>query len=307
MKKLLVTGGSGLLGSNMAKMAVGQYEVFATYYTHPVTIKGVNFSRIDLTDEKQQEAIEKIKPDIIVHTAALTNVDYCEAHPQKAYQHNVVATKLLAQTAQRLGAYLVHISTDTVFDGFRGKYTEEDTPNPLNVYAKTKLQAERMVKEHCPKAAIIRTTIYGWNKINKESLAEWMIHKFENHEHFPGFKDIDFTPLLVNDLADIIFAIITLKYEGILHVGASEACSKLDFAYKIAEIFGYDTKYIQPIDSGELEMKEKRVPRPKRTTLDVTKARQILERLLPTVREGLIRMKKLKENGYVDELKREFV
>ena len=163
MKRLLITGGSGLLGSNIAKLATSKFDVHATYNENEVNMKNVHFFGIDLTRKEQLAKIEKIKPDFIIHCAALTDVDDCEGNPDKAYNQNVLTSINVASIARKIGAYLIHISTDSVFDGTKGNYKEDDTPNPINVYGKTKLEAEQKVTSIQPDSCIVRTNIYGWN------------------------------------------------------------------------------------------------------------------------------------------------
>ncbi|GAJ11079.1 unnamed protein product, partial [marine sediment metagenome] len=117
---------------------------------------------------------------------------------------NAIASTFIARQAEQTGAHLIHISTDSVFDGTRGNYNEKDIPNPVNVYAKTKLEAEQKVMSILPAACIVRTVIYGWNYQNKFSLAEWIIHKLSHREKLRAFKDVLFSPILVNDLAEIL-------------------------------------------------------------------------------------------------------
>jgi len=300
MNKILITGGSGLLGSNIAKLATPKFEVYATYNKNRVSMKNVHFFQIDLTKKEHLVKIEQIKPDFVIHCAALTNVDYCEDHPNEAYNQNVLASINVAEIAKKIRAYLIHISTDSVFDGTNGNYKEDDMPNPSNRYGKTKLEAEQKISSIYPHSCIVRTNIYGWNKRDKFSLAEWMLNKLTNNEELPALKDIHFSPILVNDLAEILFKLQENNYEGIIHIAGSETCSKLDFAYMIAKVFGIDKGLIRPVSIHELGLK---APRGKNTSLNILKAEKILKEHLPKVKEGLEKMKKLREEGYVEELK----
>ena len=300
MKKILITGGSGLLGSNIAKLAASKFKVYATYNKHPVSMKDVSFFQIDLTKEEQCVKIEKIRPDFIIHCAALTNIDNCEDHPNEAFDQNALASINVAEKAKSIGAYLIHISTDNVFDGTKGNYKENEIPNPINVYGKTKFEAEKSISSIHPKSCIVRTNIYGWNKIDKFSLAEWMLNKLTNNLELPAFEDVFFSPILVNDLIEVLFKLQGKKHEGILHIAGSEKCSKLDFAYKIAEIFDLDKDIIKPVSIRESELK---APRGRDTSLNVSKAEKILKIRLPSVEEGLEKMKKLREKRYIEELK----
>jgi len=300
MNKILITGGSGLLGSNLSKLAPSKFEVYATYNKNKVRMKDVHFFQIDLTKKEQLVKIEQIKPDFIIHCAAITNVDYCEAHPDEAYNQNVLTSINIAEIAKKIRAYLIHISTDSVFDGTKGNYKENGTPNPTNVYGKTKLEAEQKILSIHAYSCIVRTNIFGWNKRDKFSLAEWMLNKLTNNEELPALKDIYFSPILVNDLAEALFKLQEKNYEGIIHIAGSETCSKLDFAYIIAEVFGLDKSLIRPISIHELGLK---APRGKNTSLNVSKAEKILKEHLPKAKDGLVKMKKLHEEGYVEELK----
>ena len=188
MDKILITGGSGLLGSNLSKAATSKFEVFAVYHSNEVTGRDIKFLQADLTDNGDLEKLEKIRPDAIVHCAALTDVDFCEKHPAEAYRQNCLASAHIAKIAQDVDASFIHISTDMVFDGQDGNYSEEAPPNPINHYGKSKLLAEQNVQSICPSACIIRTNIYGWNKRDKYSLAEWMLNKLSRSEELTGIR-----------------------------------------------------------------------------------------------------------------------
>lgn len=300
MNNILITGGSGLLGSNIAKLATSKFNVYATYSKNEVSMNGVSFFQIDLTEKKNLIKIEQIEPNFIIHCAALTNVDYCEEHSNEAYNQNVLASIYIAEVAKEIGSFLIYISTDSVFNGKKGDYKESDTPNPINIYGKTKLEAEQKVLSIYPHSCIVRTNIYGWDKLDKFSLAEWMLDKLTINKELPGLKDIYFSPILVNNLIKMLFKLQEEKYEGIIHIAGSESCSKLDFAYKIAEVFGLDKRLIKPVGIDELGLK---AARGKNTSLNVSKAEKILKEHLPSVEKGLKEMNRLLKEGYVEKLK----
>lgn len=302
MEKILITGGSGLLGSNIAKLAAPRFETTVTYYKNRINLPGVAFIAVDLTLKGDVDKICEIKPGLIIHTAALTNIDYCEENPKEAYNHNVLASRNIAEAAKRSGAYLIHISTDCVFDGESGNYKEEDKTNPINVYGKTKLEAEQSVLSVYPGSCVVRTNIFGWNALNKLSLAEWMLNKLETGKELPGFKDVRFSPILVNDLAEALFELYQKKYEGIIHAASSEACSKLEFARMIAEVFGCDAKCIKPVSCCDVGL---RAPRGRDMSLDTSRASSVLGRELPDIRGSLERMKQLRSKQYVDGARNE--
>lgn len=300
MDKIFITGGSGLLGSNIAKLAVSEFKVYATYNKNKVSMKDAQFSQIDLTKKEQLTKLKKINPDVIIHCAALTNVDYCEGNPNEAYKQNVLASINIAEIAKEIGSYLLHISTDSVFDGTKGNYREEDIPNPVNVYGKTKWEAEQKVSLIYPQSCIVRTNIYGWNKINKFSLAEWMLNKLIHQEELCGITDVYFSPLLVNDLALALFKLREKRYSGIIHVSGRESCSKLEFACALAEVFNLDKTLIKPVKLADIDLT---APRGMNIPLDVSRAEKFLHESLPDVKQGLKKMKKLRDEGYVIDLK----
>lgn len=297
--KILVTGANGLLGSNLCFMYRENFEVIATSRKKP-NIKGCNNVKLDITVREDVKKAEKLNPDMIIHCAALTNVDYCEEHPEEAKEVHVTGSKNMAELARKTNSYLVHISTDAVFDGKKGNYSEKDTTKPMNIYGETKLEAEKEVLRIHKQSAVVRTTIYGWNKKDQFSIAEWMLDKLENDKELTGFKDIFFSPILVNNLGEAILELYELKYKGIINVAGSESCSKLEFAYKIAETFNLDKKKIVPIMSDNINFKAKRS---KKATLNVEKAKRLLDTKLLNIKEGLERFKELRDNGYRELIK----
>jgi len=301
-KKIFITGGSGLLGSNLAYILRENHEVYATYNTHYVSIPNVTFMQIDLTDEICSSKIASINPDCIIHCAALTNIDQCETDPDRAYLYNVTASKYIAQAAQQISAYLMYVSTDAVYNGFSGPYSEDDETQPINVYGKTKLEAEKMIGELQQRSCIVRTNFYGWNKINKFSLAEWVIDRLSNNGTLPGFTNVVFNPLFVNTVADILMSLYSQEYTGIVNVGSSEICSKYEFAQKIADVFNFDKSLIQPVSVEDVNLK---APRSKDLSLNVTRLENLLGIRLPDTLEGLNAMKQLRDGGYVRSLKGE--
>lgn len=302
MKKILITGGSGLLGGNLTKMACERFKTYATYYGHPIKIKNCNTLPLDIRNSNAvHQIVAKINPELIVHTAALTNVDYCENHQKEAWDLNVEGTRNMAKAAKEVGARFIYISTDSIFDGKRGMYTEEDTPNPLNYYAKTKLEGEKLLSQFDLNFTIIRTNIYGWNMQEKFSLAEWVINELQNKKKVAMFRDIFFTPILVNNLSEAIFEVAEFDLRGVLNVAGAERCSKLQFGQKIADVFGMDNSYITPISVEDFS--GFKAPRPRDPSLDVSKAKKKLRTKLLDVEGGLILMKDLLQKGYVKELK----
>jgi dTDP-4-dehydrorhamnose reductase len=301
MKKIFITGGSGLLGSNIIKLASEKYTIYGSYNKHKICFHNIPLLHIDIMNKKQLNVIVKIKPDCIIHCAAIVNIDECEKNPEFAYQQNVQGTENIVEVAEAVDSFLIYISTDAVFDGKKGNYSEEDSPNPINVYGETKLKAEQIVQKSSCKSCIVRTNIYGWNKLEKLSLAEWMIYQLENNKVLYGFIDVQFTPILVNNLSEMLFEIYEKKIQGILNVAGLESCSKFEFAKKIANVFQLNKNLIKPVSIDTVDLI---AIRGKNLSLNTKKIQSLLKTPLYNVEEGLCEMKKLRDIGYLSELKK---
>ena len=299
---ILITGASGLLGANLAICAQQHsFNAVGVYHRHKFRLSGVRAVQADLRDALVvRDLLRDVRPLWVVHSAALTNVDLCEEEPELARQINERVTRNLVESGREFQARIVHISTDAVFDGGKGEYSEEDTPNPINVYATTKLAAENTVRNDSSDHLIIRTGIYGWNMQDKLSLAEWILQSLEKGTAIPGFKNVFFSPILVNDLSVFIMQMISLRLKGLYHVSGSEACSKFDFALKLADIFGLDSRLVQPAGVEDVPLK---APRPKNVSLQTGKISQALGTAMPDVNAGLLRFKELRDSGFVEKLK----
>ncbi len=299
---ILVTGASGLLGANLAMVAREQgREVVGLYHRHRVHLPGVELRAADLTEESEiARVFTELGPTTVIHCAAETNVDWCEEHPEDAHRINVTIPARIAEVAFRTGTRLVHISTDSVFDGVRGDYAESDQPAPVNVYAQTKLQSELEVLRHNPKAAIARVNLYGWNAQNKRSLGEWILSELASGKEVRGFTDTVFCPILANDLAEILLAIVDHQLTGLYHVVGSEAVSKYEFARRVALTFGLNASQVVPARMTDAGLK---APRPRNMSLRTEKISSALARAMPDVDSGLRRFVERQSDGYVERLK----
>lgn len=299
---ILVTGASGLLGSNFVMEAQQKGEdIVAVYNRNNIHFPLIKTVQIDLKDkEKIDELFKALTPEWIVHCAALTSVDWCEQHPYETYEVNTEVSRNLARAADRVGSRFVYISTDSVFDGSIGNYSENDTPSPINIYAKSKLDGERAVQDESESSLIIRTDIYGWNACEKLSLAEWILKELESNRTINGFTDVIFTPILVNDLSQIILKAMKYKLSGIYNIAGVQGCSKYEFAGDIAEIFNLNDQLIKPISINDSPL---RVLRPKNVTLNTKKICEKLDIAMPDVKSGLKRLKALRDSGFVNKLK----
>jgi len=257
--KLLVTGASGLLGLNLSLLEAGRHDVIGADRSK---LAGTPFELLK-TDLQAPGALEHVldmvRPEAVIHTAANANVDSCEADPQGARMLNAELPGQLAQACARRSIQLVHISTDAVFDGTReGIYEEDDAPNPLSVYAQSKLDGERNVLSTYPGAIVARVNFFGWSLSGTRSLSEFFFNKLSRGEQCNGFTDVYFCPLFVGDLAETLMKMLEKDLGGLYHVTGSEALSKFDFGQRIALQFGFDPALVSPKSVDESGLKARR-------------------------------------------------
>lgn len=294
--RLFITGISGLLGLNVAHLARNTFAVSGCTQTSSVSIQDVNTIQLDLRDiDSADTAIRAIQPDVILHTAALTNVDLCETDPNIAHSINVTATKNIAEIAAALGSKLVHISTDQLFDGTAPWRSERDHPAPLNVYGETKLAAEKKVMESSSEALIVRTNFFGWGTKKRESFSDWILNGLGRREKLTMFTDVFFTPILINQLAEVIFSLVEGGASGVYHVAGSERVSKHEFALRVAEVFGYSNENISGTSVAGASLKARR---PSDMSLNCEKTEAFLNIKMPTIAEGLNRLNGLQLEGW---------
>jgi dTDP-4-dehydrorhamnose reductase len=276
--KILVTGASGLLGERVAKLALErEHEVFATYKEHPVTIGAA--IKLDLTDNKEiTDLVHKLGPEVIVHTAAYTDVDGCDVNKELARHVNTEATKNLAIASHDIDAHLVYVSTDYVFDGEKGSYREEDTPNPINYYGYTKLMGEEFVKQCAKSWCIARASvIYGWGG-SKLNFATWLMENLKQGKKVKVLVDQYVSPTLNTNLAQMLLEIAERRLSGILHTAGADRVSRREFALKLAEVFDLNAELIKPARMCEISWEARR---PKDSSLDVSRCSSVLIKSKP--------------------------
>jgi dTDP-4-dehydrorhamnose reductase len=257
--RILVTGASGLLGLNLCLQMVNAHEIIGVDRSK---LAGTPFRLIkaDLLDpDVVHKTLDEVHPDAVIHTAANANVDSCESDPAGARRLNSDLPGELAQSCAERGIRMIHISTDAVFDGTKnGIYTENDIPNPLGVYAQSKLDGEKTVLAVMPDAAVARVNFFGWSLSGTRSLSEFFFNNLSAGRFCNGFTDVYFCPMFVGDLADTLIKMLACRLSGIYHVVGSEALSKYDFGLRIARKFGFDENKVIPISVEESGLKAKR-------------------------------------------------
>jgi dTDP-4-dehydrorhamnose reductase len=302
MKRLLVTGASGLLGLHLALQENECRTVCGV--VNRQTLAGPPFQTVqgDLTEEGTAERIiEQFKPELLVHCAAMADIDACEKNPEKAAVINGEVPGRLARLADKSGFQFIHISTDAVFDGERGDYSESDAANPLSVYAATKLAGEQAVAAENPQAVIARVNFYGWSLSGRRSLAEFFYNNLKEGRQVNGFTDVHFCPLMVADLCDILMKMAAAGLSGLYHVVSPQAVAKYDFGRRIAELFGFTAGLVKPISVNESGLPARRSPR---LTLLTDKLQNDLRIELPDQNAGLARFFGEYEAGLPAKLRR---
>lgn len=245
--KLLITGASGLLGLNLALEAMSAHEVIGVDRGKLVRAP----FRVVKTDLLAPDAVETLldatRPEWVVHCAALADLEACEDDPGLARRLNADIPAQLASACAARGIRLVHISTDAVFDGTKdGFYTEEDTPNPLGIYAQTKLAGERAVLDAYPGAVVARVNFYGWSLGGRRSLAEFFFNNLTHNKSMSGFTDVVFCPMFVRHLAGVLLSMLEKRLSGLYHAVGAQAMSKYQFGVEIARKFSLPESEISP-------------------------------------------------------------
>jgi dTDP-4-dehydrorhamnose reductase len=300
--KILITGVSGLLGLNAAMQLRHRSEVVGCYHANPIEFPGVCTLRCDVTDgDAVDRLVERERPHVIFHAAGLANVDHCETDQQLAFAMNVSAAALVARAAVRTGARLVHISTDHVFDGSRGMWTEHDPVHPLNEYARTKWEGERQVIAACPDALVVRTNFYGWGTSRRESFSDWIVRGLESGQPLRMFDDVFFTPLLVNDLIDRTMDLLARGATGVMHVSGPERLSKYEFGLRIARAFGLSATEIMPVSIAAANLAARR---PRDMSLDSARAAAAIGTPARTLDAGLLQLRQQRESDWCVDLQR---
>lgn len=292
-----VTGASGMLGSALLSHLSKSYRVFATSRGKGIEGKNIKWNCFDLTDSMLlSEWLETIKPDVVIHCAAIVNVDLCEDNANLAKKLHMKTTEVMANYLDSNGGRLIYISTDSVFDGEKqGAYSESDLVSPLNVYAKTKIMGEKSVQS-MNNGLVLRTNIIGWTQESKTSFAEWVLDSLNDNAPLNLFYDVYFSPINVYDLSFIIEKIIEKPILGLYHCGSSDNISKYDFGKKMAKIFQLSDANINRVSIDSIDFK---ASRPKNMALNSDKLSGNLQYDIPSAIDSIVLMK----NQYDIQLK----
>ena len=283
MKKIFITGSAGQLGQSLIRLFSSRYEIIST--SRSINNKTNYF--LDITDPiLTKDLIASISPDIIINLAALTNVDLCEKKPELASLINFQGVQNLVNA---FSGPIIHLSTDYVFDGFKGQYSEEDVTNPINEYGRTKLKGEQYLTKNSRDSLIIRTNVvYDYMSNSAASFLNWVVNSLNDNKKINVVDDQINNPTWTMSLAVVIDRAIQTELNGFIHWGDADWISRYEFALKIAESFNLKKDLIEPIKTAELKQT---AIRPLKGGLSTIYAEKILNLEPPKIEHCLHQLK----------------
>ncbi|MHA8060295.1 SDR family oxidoreductase [Aquirufa beregesia] len=279
-KRILITGSNGLLGQKLVQLLVKQADIdliaTAKGPNRLVSNSGYTYVSLDITQEKEvMEVFQEYQPDVLIHTAAMTNVDTCEVDPAGCELLNVTAVHYLIQACEAHDTFMCHLSTDFIFDGAAGPYDEEAQPHPISIYGESKLAAEKLLQESSIRWAIARTVlVFGIvQDMSRTNIILWVKKSLEEGKSIQVVTDQFRTPTLAEDLAIGCWLIAQKEAEGIFNISGSDFLTPYEMAIKTANFFQLPLDLIKKADSSTFQQAAKRPPR---TGFILDKAKKIL-------------------------------
>lgn len=288
--KILITGSNGLLGQKLVEKLSEREDVKLV-----ATGRGENrnpqgnykYFTLDITSSVEVNSLfENVRPDVVINTAAMTQVDDCELNPKECWKQNVTTVKHLVYACEKIDAFFVHLSTDFIFDGASGPYKEDDEPNPLSKYAESKLESEKIVQSSQTKWAIVRTMlVYGIaHDMSRSNIILWVKKNLEEKKPIKVVNDQWRMPTLAEDLAVGCILVADKNAQGVYHISGKDMLTPYDIAIKTAEFFQLDKSLIEEVDGSIFSQPAKR---PARTGFVLDKAFRNLNYNPHTFEEGI--------------------
>lgn len=287
--RILVTGSNGLLGQKLVELisSGNDYLIATAKSSLVINLPKGEFHSLDVTDvESIESVIAQSKPDVIIHTAAMTQVDQCETEQEKCWLNNVQAVENLVKACEKFSVRLIHLSTDFIFDGTHGPLDETEKPNPLSYYGKSKLAAEEIIQKSNIEWAILRTVlVFGVTKdMSRSNIVLWVKKSLEEGKTIQVVNDQWRTPTLAEDLAMGCYLAATKKAKGIYHISGEAMMTPYDIAIATAEFFKLDASLIKKTDSTQFKQP---AARPPKTGFIIAKAKRELGYQPRSFTEGL--------------------
>ena len=271
MKKLLVTGASGFLGWHLCQLAKQQWDVYSTYFSHPIEIPGVTMLKVDLRDfQALNHLFEQIQPSTTIHTAAQSSPNYCQNYTEESYAINVTTSLNIAGLCADYSIPYIFTSTDLVFDGLNAPYRETDPISPVNTYGEQKVQAETGILARYPQATICRIPLmFGMATPTATSFMQPFMQTLKEGKELALFTDEFRTPASGTTVAKGLLMVLEKEVRGIIHLGGKERLSRYDFGRLLVEVFQLPATGLKSCRQQDVQMA---APRPADVSLDSSKA-----------------------------------
>ncbi len=292
-KRILVFGANGMLGQRLVDFYSKQptIQLLACSIEDEPVFEDIEYRKIDITRRDQvKDLLYDFYPDVIVNAAAFTNVDLSETEREQAWKINVKGVEYIAEVSRVLDSHIVHISSDYIFDGKKGPYSEKDKPNPLGYYARTKLASENVLRISGTFNTILRTNVlYGVAHNSRPDFVRWVVNSLRDEKRIRIVTDQINNPTFIDDLVQAISKVIEYKKFGVYNIGGKEFLSRFDFTIKIADFFDLDKNLVSQITTKDLNQP---APRPLKSGLIILKAETELGYKPHSINESLVKMKK---------------
>ena len=280
MKRILITGISGFIGQYLYKQRPVDVQVTGSYFLNKPELIAIDLVKLDLIDVEEFIS-NSAQFDVVIHCAAESSLSECEKKPERTHTINTIATEKLAQWSVKQKSKFIYLSTDIVFDGEKGDYSESENPIPINIYGKTKLDAEQRILKIHDNAVIIRLALcLGKGLGNTFGFINWIENKLEINEEIPLYFDEIRTPVSVKFAANTIWELMENEYTGIVHLAGKEKINRFDLGLKILDYLNLDNKHLLK----RISSKSSTYPRPK----DVSMKSDLMDKVLKTPQEDLI-------------------
>ena len=293
-KKILFFGGSGLLALNWANKIYKSWEVILLKHKRNICFKHARIIEFEkISKSNIIKVINKVNPNLVVNCAAITAVEKCEEEKNNANLVNSFLPEIIANACKLMNIKFVHISTDHLFDGKNSFYHEDNPKSPLNIYGKTKDNAEEKILLQNPQALIVRTNFFGWGTSYRHSFSDWIIKSLRESRAIKLFSDVYFTPIHIEELVKIIHILIDKNKQGIFNVVSKERISKFEFGIKIANIFKYPLSLISPISVEDISLMAQR---PKDMSLSTKKILDEINYQIKGIENQLLDLKNEEKN-----------
>ena len=284
MLKILILGGSGLLGKKLVEKASDSFEVISTFNNHKIEHSKSRTIRIKLPDEffNLKSLIFKERPNLIINTIANTNIDYCEQHKTETYLLHVEMNKQIFKLCEDVASKFIFISSDYVFDGKKGDYMEYDKTSPVNYYGETKAIAESIILQNPINAVLRSSLIYDWDP--QVRFLNFVVDKLRKNENIQAYDDFLTAPIFLEDLVGSIIKAVEKNVSGIYNLAGPSCVTRMDFALAIAKKFNFDKNLIEPVSVKSLDLIAER---PRNSSLNKTKAEKDLDIKFRSIEEGI--------------------